>query len=170
LNRNQKILLGSVVSIGVALSIMGLWFFGADIRYARGIAIYEKKGDQWITRYNDEPFNGTFTTVHCGNIGLWEGSFSIVLTFTNATVSPETSQPYQKVSDTVAKLSYKLQKDEWQDSVVCFTIGENVTGFSIKLELESSQPFIRSINNNGQTVMDYILSPQENAFLPNTIG
>lgn len=170
MNKNQKILLVGVLIGLVALSSAGLWFFGADIRYARGIAVYEKEGDQWITRYNDEPFNGAFTTVHCVNMGLWEGAFSLVLTFTNAKVSPETPQPYQQVSGTVVKLSYTLQKDEEQDTVVYFTIGENVTSFSIKLELEPAQLFIRSINNDGQTVIDYIWSPQDNAFIPNTIG
>jgi uncharacterized protein (UPF0333 family) len=145
--------------------------FEADIHFAQSIAVYEKENDHWITRFNeDDRVNGTFTNVHGGNYGSWEGSFSLVLTFTNATFSPLTPQPYQRISDTVVKFSFTLQKDERKYADVYFTIDENAASFSLKLDFEPAQPFIRSTNVNGQTTLEYYWWPQENAFYPNTIG
>jgi hypothetical protein len=171
LNKNQRLLLIGILIASIALSSIGItWFLEGDIHYSQSIAVYEKEGDQWVTRHDGERENGAFTQIACGNYGFWESSFSLVLTFTNATFSAETSQPYQKISDTVVKFSYTLQKDEWAYTDVYFTIGEKIISFSLKLELEPAQPFIRSTNLNGQTAVDYNWDPQENAFLPNTIG
>ena len=171
LNKNQRLLLTGILIASITLSSIGLvWLLESDIHYSQSINMYEKEGDQWVTRYDGERENGTFTQIACGNYGFWESSFSLMLTFTNVTFSAETSHPYQKISDTAIKFSYTLQKDEWAYTDVYFIIGENISSFSLKLELEPAQPFIRSTNLNGQTAVDYNWDPQKNVFLPNTMG
>ncbi len=75
-------------------------------------------------------------SVHCKNGGGMDGDFNIVLTFTNASFSSQTDQPYTKVDNSTVKLKFVLHKNDASERTVYFIVDEAAAGFSMKVTLE----------------------------------
>jgi hypothetical protein len=151
LNRKKKALLALALIFVVAVSAVSVWLTEANIRYAFNVDYsYQKDGDQWVTvdSVNDKQMNGTFININCSDYGYFEGSFSLIVTFKNATFSTATARPYEQVNGTTTKFSYKLLAGESRSTDVYFTIDDNATSFLISLWFESSQVFLRSSEGN----------------------
>jgi hypothetical protein len=76
-------------------------------------------------------------TVYCKNGGGMDGDFNLIVTFTNASFSSQTDQPYTKVDNSTLKLKFVLHKGDASQKTVYFSVGD-VAGFSVKLTLERS--------------------------------
>jgi hypothetical protein len=151
MDRRRKLLLAVALITVVAVSAVLVWLTEANIRYAFNVDYsYQKDGGRWVTvdSINDKQMNGTFVNIECKNHGYFEGSFNLIVTFTNAMFSTTTAKPYEQVNGTTAKFSYKLLAGESRDTDVYFTIDDNATGFLISLWFESSQIFLRSSEGN----------------------
>jgi hypothetical protein len=74
-------------------------------------------------------------SVHCNNGGGMDGDFNLILTFTNASISNQTEQPYIKVDNSTVKLKFVLHKGDATEQTVCFNV-DGVAGFSVKVTLE----------------------------------
>ena len=98
--------------VGVlAFSAIVVWATEANIDY--GIIpeyLYQKDGDKWVTLNweNETQKTGTFINIICRNRGAFSGSFSLFVTFTNASVATATDEPYEVINSNTAKLSYQL--------------------------------------------------------------
>ena len=79
-------------------------------------------------------------TINCRNGGGMDGDFNLLLTFTNATFSNQTNQPYYQVNNTQVKVRFTLHKSgdamDSNSKVVFFSVSENVNSFSLSLSLE----------------------------------
>lgn len=86
------------------------------------------------------------------NKGLVDGTFDIVIEFTNATFSAETHQPYSQLSNSTVKFPLMLQSGGHQAVDVYFTLNSDVAEFNAKVSFESSQLFIRSTESNAHNI------------------
>jgi hypothetical protein len=78
--------------------------------------------------------------LQCINRGGRIGSFNLVLTLTNCTLSTQTEQPYTQTYGATVKFPFTLQRagnpKSGDRKTVFFTINENATAFSFDLSLE----------------------------------
>jgi hypothetical protein len=107
---------------------------------------YKKIGEQWYTInwVEDNQTQGTLVSVECNNTGSMAGTFSIVVAFNNATISPQTSQPYTMVDNSTAKFPVTLSENGHRAFYVYFDIDSDAMGFNVDVAFESSQLFIHS--------------------------
>ena len=156
-----------IVIVAVSAGLVRLTM--ANIRYWFNVDYaYQADGDQWVTvdRINDKQMSGTFITVECRNNGYLDGSFNLIVTFTNATLAT-TNEPCQQINSTTAKLPHQLGANETRSTDVYFTIDEGAERFLISLWFESSQVLIRSSEGNwlGINTLYYEYDEEGNEFL-----
>jgi hypothetical protein len=131
----------------VVFSALVVWGAEANIDYAINMDyVYQKDGDKWVTYnwLNETQINGTFIEVECVNRGGFTGSFSLLVTFTNATVATAAAEPYELINGTTAKLSYQLGGNEAHSRDVYFTINGDAKSFRVSFTVESNQLLLRS--------------------------
>ena len=88
-------------------------------------------------------------TVYCDyGAGEWDGDFSLVLSFVNATFSNQTNANYVKISDTLVRFRFLLHKGGSSSIQVFFTTNENVKGLTITLTLERTNVFDIALKSN----------------------
>ncbi len=138
----------ALMFIGIILvSALVVWAAEANIDYGINTDyVYQKEDDQWVTLnwLNGTKINGTFIEIECLNRGGFAGSFSLSLTFTNASVVQATVEPYEVVGSNTARLSFQLDGHEAHSRAVYFTLDGDVRGFSVSFSLESNQLLLRS--------------------------
>ena len=88
-----------------------------------------------------------FVSVECYNVGLIWWSFYVIIEFTDATLSKQTTQPYVQLNNLTAKFPLSLHSLEHQAIDAYFNVGNNVKGFNAKITFEGNQAFIRSAEN-----------------------
>ena len=95
--------------------------------------------DYWILapQYQIYVGQGSFQgnqsiTIYCKNGGDADGSFDLIITFTNATFSTQTSNPYSADKSSVS-VPFLLHKTDANQKVIFYTINKDVSGFSIEL-------------------------------------
>jgi hypothetical protein len=128
---NRKVLF-AVGLIAVIAGVSLIWFtVTPTINYWLDInQSYQATGDHWIP-------------VICTNSGILDGTFNLMVTFTNASFSTTTPQPYQQISSNAVKFTFTLHSSEQRTTNVHFIIDNNTDQFRISLSVESSQPFLR---------------------------
>jgi uncharacterized membrane protein len=84
--------------------------------------------------------------ITCKNNGAMDGTFNLIITFTNASFLTTTPQPYQIINDTSAKFTFTLHEGEKQVTNVHFSIDNGTDSFTILLSLESNQNILRVEN------------------------
>lgn len=129
-------ILAAVTALTVILSL--LWSVNnteASIGYNLGKNdYYFESGSKWVN-------------IYCSNgQGKNDGSFSLVVTFHNATFSAATEQQYQKVDNSTVKFFFTLRGGEQASKQVFFTINQHVAGFSIELTLEKQSLIMNTIS------------------------
>jgi competence transcription factor ComK len=106
-------------------------------------------------------------SVECYNDGLLGGSFYVVVEFTGATLSKQTTQPYVQLNNSTAKFPLSLHSLEHQTIDTYFNVNSNVKSFNVKVTFESNQLFIRSAETNpfNRNTMDYFLNQSGNSYV-----
>ena len=157
-NRTKKTVFSvSIIVIVLASTGAGLWLSesASSINYAFNYDFYYQKEDNnwftvnWVSNNRTE---GTLLSVECYNTGLMDGTFDIVIEFTNATFSTQTHQPYSQLSTSTVKFPLTLKSGEHQAVDVYFKINNDVTDFNVKVLFESSQLFIHSTESNPHNI------------------
>ena len=118
--------------------------------------------DYWLDEPQSFSQGLNSITVHCRNGGGMDGDFNLVVTFTNASVSNQTDQPYTKADNSTVKLKFVLHKDDAVEKNVFFTVGD-VSGFSVKITLERAgflQILFLKENSLFPTQLSYSWEPQ----------
>ncbi len=113
--------------------------------------------DYWLDKPDALARGLNRITVHCKNGGGMDGDFNLILTFTNASISNQTEEPYTKVDNSTLKLKFVLHKDDTTEQTVYFAV-DNVVGFSVKLTLERTnylQFLFLKANSLFPTRLDY---------------
>lgn len=158
MNKIRKALISvAIIVIIFASTGVALWVSesAASINYGFNYDFYYQKVDNnwftvnWVSNNRTE---GTLLSVECYNRGLVDGTFDIVIEFTNATFSAETHQPYLQLSNSTVKLPLLLQSGGHQVVDVYYTINSDVTEFNAKVSFESSQLFIHSTESNAHNI------------------
>ena len=131
LKRRRKLIVAVASTLLVVIAIASLvWYTRASIYYSFDtLYTYPRTGDNYFT-------------LRSQNTGYVQGSFSLLVRLTNASFSSKTSYPYQRVDDLTVRFDYTLQPKERVDTDVYFIIDDEVTGFSISLEYQSSGDFL----------------------------
>ncbi len=145
----RKVLLGAFLILAIAAGALSFWFVGmAAIDYSLDHTCqYQKVGDQWITKnFQTNSSNGIFMPVICKNNGAMDGTFDLIITFTNASFLRTTSQRYQIINDTSVKFTVTLRGGEKQVTNVDFSIDNDADSFTILLSLERNQSMLRVEN------------------------
>jgi hypothetical protein len=173
MDRHRKIAIAIVLIGVIAISASLVWLTEADIRYGFNMDYeFQMKDGQWVTVnwIDNQQMNGTFVNIECGNRGYSSGSFSLIVTFTNATFSA-TAEPYEQINSTTAKISYTLAANEARSTNVYFTINDGVKSFLVSVWFESGQVFQRSTESNwlGINTLDYELQPDGQLFAANSV-
>ena len=136
----------------------------ASIRYGFNYDFfYQKVSNDWFTVnwVSNNRTDNMLLSLECYNVGLMDGTFSIVLEFTNATFSTETRQPYLQINNSTVKFPLTLQSGEHQAIDVYFTVGSEVTDFNVKVSFESNQFFIHSTETNAHSINTIYYSKTE---------
>ena len=115
---------------------------------------YQKVDNNWFTInwVSNNRTDGALLSVECYNRGLMDGSFYIVIEFTNASFSKETRQTYSELNNSTVKFPITLQRGEHRVIDVYFTPSGDVTDFNAKVSFESSQLFIHSTESNAHNI------------------
>jgi hypothetical protein len=156
----KKILTIIAILLLACISIpLFLYSVEPAVNYSLNAYSYRKVDGNWcmINYLNSQTYNQTFTTLHCKNSGVFNASYSVIVTFSNANVTQNPSHPYEIIDGTTAKLSYTLQSQEIADRDVCFSVDSNITSFEITISLQTGQFFMRSSEANwgGQNTFYY---------------
>ena len=133
--RNWSII--AALALGVSLVGTVIAFYV----YQLNVQMNQASIDYWLsTTYSQTRFynySENVVTANCRNGGGMDGSFYLVVTLTNATVS---SQQSYRVNSTMVKIPFLLHKSgtDWDSNSqnVAFTIDEDVSGFSVLISLE----------------------------------
>ena len=152
----------ALVAVLVVASIAIVYFSESSIKYSLYWYSYQKIGNQWhtIESHNDSnaSYPETFTRIDCQNNGLFEGTFTIIVSLTNASFSEHSFQPPQLINSSTVKLSYTLNGLEKNYTNVYFTINSSATRFVISIAFQTNQLFMRHTEANwaGQSEFTYI--------------
>lgn len=171
MNRRKLRFVTVLILVVAAFGIAGwLWSSEASINYGLDLDYkYQRQDNDWFTVdwTNNIQMNGTFISIDMGNAGYFAGTFSITVTFMNATFSTKTQQPYQQINNNVVRLTYTLRHYEEAQPNVYFDIDENAKGFTISLSIEYATAFMRSteINPHGMSTLQYHWESVENAYM-----
>jgi hypothetical protein len=135
------------------------YFTEASVYYWDQPYEYQQIDNQWFTldTINNTANPGTYTTVHCQNRGLVDGTFNIIVKLTNATFSQNFTTPSELINGTEAKLSISLHAQRETFTDIYFTVNDNSTHFAISITFETNQLFIHSTEHNwaGQNEFPY---------------
>ena len=170
MNKRQKVLLSAFTVLIVLISLVAVWFSEASINYAFNYDYYYKNQDgNWYTVNwaSNNQTEGMLVSVECYNDGLLGGSFYVVVEFTGATLSKQTTQPYVQLNNSTAKFPLSLHSLEHQTIDTYFNVNSNVKSFNVKVTFESNQLFIRSAETNpfNRNTMDYFLNQSGNSYV-----
>jgi len=123
-----------VVVIIVALSV----FLYEFVFQTTSVAKIDYSIDDNVTKYYPDEKNSI--VIRSSNNGDRDANFYLVLSFTNASFSNQTEQPYVEVNSTIVKIPFLLDKSgasmDASSKSVFFKIDNNVTVFSFHLSLE----------------------------------
>ena len=140
--------------IGVLLvsSIVVFYFTEASVNYSLSPYVYQRVGNYWFTatdyfNQSNPLINGTFTTIECQNIGLFDANFKIEIKLSNATFSKQDFLQSQFVDNNKVVLSYNLHSQEKKSTDVNFTM-ENDLGFDVSISFQTNQLLIRQTETN----------------------
>ncbi len=101
--------------------------------------------DYWLQRPDTLTQGLNHITVYCKNGGGMDGDFYLVVKFTNATFSTQTSMPYSTDDNATVKLKFTLHKDDNNSRTVYFNVNQtdNVL-VAVSLESASLIEFIKA--------------------------
>jgi hypothetical protein len=121
--------------IGLIISVLGAW--AGYNQWRLGIQTNQASVDFSFVNAREVFYAGSnLILLDCRNGGDMDGDFNLVVTFTNASFSNQTEQPYLRVNDTIVKFGFVLPKGVSGSKWVYFSVSENVDGFSLALALE----------------------------------
>jgi hypothetical protein len=170
MNKRQKALVSAFIVLLILVSLGAVWFSEASINYAFNYDFYYKKNDEnwytfnWVSNNQTE---GMLVSVECYNVGLMDGSYFVIVEFTGATLSKQTTQPYVQLNNSTAKFPLSLHSHEHQAMDVYFNVDRNVKSFNVKVTFEGNQAFIRSAETNpfSLNTMDYFLNQSGDSYV-----
>jgi len=154
IKRRRKLIVAVTSVLLVVIAAAGLiWFVRASIYYSFDtLYTYPRGGDNYFSLSSQ-------------NTGYVEGSFSLLVQLRNASFSTRTSYPYQLVDDLTARFDYTLQPKEKVDTDVYFIIDDEVTGFNISLEYQSSGDFlVTSDSLDWYSFVNFVKDPFDDNF------
>lgn len=141
MNKRRKILLVASLIVIFAVAGSGVWFlavpnvdFWLDPTHH-----YRRERESWVTVNSaGDALDGTFVPIYCKNSGLFAVTLEVSVTFSGATFSTKTPQPYEQVNANTTKFTFTLGAFETKKTDVYFTI-QNGTRFTASLSISSSQ-------------------------------
>jgi hypothetical protein len=145
----RRIIILSIILIALLVGtiITLIYFTEASIYYRLDVYTYQKIDDHWYSIFNKSPqLEGTLSSVHLENKGMFDGTFRIIVKVTNASFFRESFQGADIVNEHEAVMSFTLKPQQEIDRIFYF----NVTGriFIISIDLQSDQLFLRSTEAN----------------------
>lgn len=85
---------------------------------------------------NSNQRNTFSVTVLAHNAGKTEGTFTLLISFINATFSDSTQESYNKINNTCISFSWTLHSAARLSSTLSYLVDENAKGFSITLSID----------------------------------
>jgi hypothetical protein len=158
-----------IVIITIALTIVGLWISYQQLdlnRQTTQASIDYSIDNNGSTRLYT--FGSSAVTINCRNGGGIDGNFYLVVKFTNASFSDETTMPYIRVNNTLVKSPFLLHKSgasmDSNSKAIFFTIDEGVSGFSISVTLEKYDQNPLKANPIYPTELEYRWNEQNKSY------
>ena len=100
--------------------------------------------DYWMENQKSFPKGLNSITIYCKNGGESDGNFKLKLEFINASFSNQTEMPYSQIDESTVDVTFLLHKSESNQKKIYFTIPDNTTSFSIKLDCDKITLFMKS--------------------------
>ena len=150
MNKRRKILLSIILMVLILASAAAVISTEASIAYGFNYDFrYQRDGNNWetINFATNNSTDGLLFSVECHNSGLMDGTFNIIMEFTNATFNM-TNQPYSPISNSSVKFPMTLHGHQQKTIDVHFTVADSLTGFKVKILFESTQFLIQSHESN----------------------
>jgi hypothetical protein len=172
--KRKKILFTIFLFVAVALtSVEFLWVNEASVSYGLNVDLYyQRQGTELFTVdwSNNSRTSGTHLSITISNGGYLDGTFSLVVSFTNATVSEKNQYPNQQVDGDTIKLIYTLRQHEKVTPSIHFNINTNVSAFVVTIGVENGQLFMKSQSLNRQAEFHFLWQPYANSYYPVLVG
>lgn len=151
--------------------IATIYFTEASIHYSLDVYRYERIDDKWYSILGNNPrLNGTRSSVHLENKGMFDGSFQLIIKLTNASFY---NAPFPKVvqqaNEYKASVPLTLKAQQQIDEIYYFNVSGN--HFMISIDVQTDQLFLRSTQSNwgGQNTF-YYASMDNITFFPPLIA
>ena len=146
-----------ILLVGLCVSIFMAWLT---------VQTVQASIDYWLEKPETLTGGINSITIYCKNgAGELDGDFYLVLTFTNASFSNKTAQPYAQIDPATVKFRFLLHKGGSNHKVVYFLANENVDKFSISLSLKKRNFFdILKPNAIYPTSLSYEWDPEAECF------
>ena len=150
MNKRRKILLSVALLLLILASIVAVISSEASIAYGFNYDFtYRRINNEWVTVnwISNNSTDGLLLSVECQNSGLMDGTFNILMEFTNANLNT-TNQPNSQISNSIVKFPMTLHGHELKTIDAHFTVADNISDFRIKILFESTQLLIQSHESN----------------------
>jgi hypothetical protein len=122
---------------------------------------YEKIDDQWYSILDKGPQQeGTLSSFHLENKGLFDGTFRIIIRLTNASFYQSSFKGSELTNENEAVISFTLKPQQKIDRTFYFNVTE--TYFVISIDLQSNQLFLRSTQANWGQQDRFHYGPMDN--------
>jgi hypothetical protein len=168
----MRMLVAGILLIAM-LAVAGfaaIYFTEASIHYSLDVYRYEKIDGKWYSILGDNPrLNGTLSSVHLENKGLFDGTFRLIIKLTNATCYNSSLPVSNKGNENEANIPLTLKAQQQTDELFYF----NVTGnqFTISIDLQPDQLLLRSTEANwGNQNTFHYASPDYTSWIPPVIA
>jgi hypothetical protein len=136
-----------LIAILVGAGISTVYFAEASIHYSLNVYRYEKIDDKWYSSLGNNPrLNGTLSSVHLENKGMFDGDFKLIIRLTNASFHNASFPVVQQANEYEASIPITLKAQQQIDKIFYF----NITGnhFIISIDVQTDQLFLRSTKSN----------------------
>jgi hypothetical protein len=158
-----------IATLAVA-GIATIYFTKASIHYSLEVYRYEKIDDKWFsTLGNNQRLNGTLSSVHLENKGMFDGNFKLIIKITNASFYNASFPVVQQANEYTASIPLTLKAQQQIDEICYF----NITGnhFMISIDMQTDQLFLSSTESNwGQQNTFYYASMDNITWIPPVIA
>ena len=144
MKRRKKILVACALLTLIVVAYFGIFWFTPNVDYwLDPNYAFQKNNNGWTTVNLQTNYSvpGTLMPINCKNNGLLEVAFDITVVFSGASISSDTSMPYQRINETAAKFSFILGGFEEKNSNIYFSITNN-SRFTTSLSVSSNQQLL----------------------------
>jgi hypothetical protein len=159
-----------LIAMLAGAGIATIYFAEASIHYSLDVYRYEKIDDKWFSILgNNQRLNGTLSSVHLENKGMFDGNFKLIIKLTNASFYNASFPVVQQANEYTASVLLTLKAQQQIDESFYF----NITGnhFMISIDVQTDQLFLRSTESNwGQQNTFYYASMDNITWIPPVIA